>query len=201
MEKSTKLEDFSEINRLEDLSNSRISGLQISKKNYDVTSNFKRSKKDFETLKKNKLIQDKKNVNIMNCFQDIEYYHGIFDDFDDLREGIYCISSAAFNFLYQNKKYEGIKYILEKLHKKSKIFFNMSSVDKSRLIDYFRESENNIVLTIGGCDSDLDSIISSNVGISLKNPPNQNMILCHFYFAKKDIINLKNLVVIGRLLY
>ena len=201
LEKSTKLEDFSEMNRLEDLSNSRISGLQISKKNYDVTSNFKRSKKDFETLKKNKLIQDKKNVNIMNCFQDIEYYHGIFDDFDDLREGIYCISSAAFNFLYQNKKYEGIKYILEKLHKKSKIFFNMSSVDKSRLIDYFRESENNIVLTIGGCDSDLDSIISSNVGISLKNPPNQNMILCHFYFAKKDIINLKNLVVIGRLLY
>ena len=50
LEKSTKLEDFSEINRLEDLSNSRISGLQISKKNYDVTSNFKKSRKDFNNI-------------------------------------------------------------------------------------------------------------------------------------------------------
>ena len=77
----------------------------------------------------------------------------------------------------------------------------MSSVDKSRLIDYFRESKDNYVLTIGGCDSDFDSIISSNVGVSLRNPPNKNMILCHFYFSKKDIIYIKNLVIIGRLLY
>ena len=77
----------------------------------------------------------------------------------------------------------------------------MSSLDKSRLIDYFRESGDNVVLSLGGCDSDLDAIISSNVGVSLKNPPNQNMILCHFYSSKKDIISLKSIITIGRLLY
>ena len=198
--KTTKFKDISEANKLEESSNSRITGLQLSKKSSDVSAKFKKSTKDSSKSQKklNKGIDTNNNI---KCFHDIAYYHGIFDDYEELNDGIYCVSSSAFNFLYDNKSYEGIQYILEKLHKKCKIFFNMSSVDKSRLIDYFRESKDNYVLTIGGCDSDFDSIISSNVGVSLRNPPNKNMILCHFYFSKKDIIYIKNLVIMGRLLY
>ena len=125
----------------------------------------------------------------------------MFEEYKDLNEGIYCISSEAFNFMYKNRTYKGIQFLLQKINKNSKIFFNMSSTDKTRLIDYYRESGDNVVCSLGECDSDLDAIISSNVGLSLKNPPNQNMILCHFYSSKKDIIGLKSIITIGRLLY
>ena len=134
-------------------------------------------------------------------FDNVIYHHRMFEEYQDLNNGIYCISSAAFNFLYKNKSFKGIQFLLQKLDKNAKIFFNMSSLDKSLLIDYYRESNDNVVCSLGKCDSDLDAIISSNVGLSLKNPPNQNMILCHFYSEKKDIISLKSIITIGRLLY
>ena len=202
----SNLEDFSEIRKLNDISNinlSEINNLDVS--NFDqaqVSHKIKKEKVSFKPIKINENKEAKSdNDNDINLFENITYYHGIFDDFEDLKNGTYCISSDAFNFLYKNRTYKGIKYILEKIIKSSKIFFNMSSIDKSRLIDYFRESGDNVVCSLGECDSDLDAIISSNVGVSLKNPPNQNMILCHFYSTKKDIISLKNIITIGRLLY
>ena len=214
---NSKIDDLSEVRKLNDLSNLKISELNISNNNdSEFDPNKLLSSKGIEKLKfTQKKTQDTANFirnksqitanipdeNNLAFFQNILYYHGIFEDHEDLKEGVYCISSSAFNFLYQNRSFKGIKYIMEKLKKNTKIYFNMSSMDKSRLIDYFRESGDNIVLSLGGCDSDLDAIISSNVGVSLKNPPNQNMILCHFYSSKKDIISLKSIITIGRLLY
>ena len=214
---NSKIDDISEVRKLNDLSNMKISELNISNNNdSEFDPNKLLSSKGIEKLKfTQKKTQDTANFirnksqitanipdeNNLAFFQNILYYHGIFEDHEDLKEGVYCISSSAFNFLYQNRAFKGIKYIMEKLKKNTKIYFNMSSMDKSRLIDYFRESGDNIVLSLGGCDSDLDAIISSNVGVSLKNPPNQNMILCHFYSSKKDIISLKSIITIGRLLY
>mgnify|MGYP002859705187 CR=1 FL=1 len=208
--------DVSEVRKLNDISNIKIDELNKSNNlsSFDPPQNESsnnidkllfpdRTKKDNTSINipKNKEEQKEKVINNFLFFENINYYHGIFDDYDELKNGIYCISSSAFNFLYKNKDYKGIKYILEKLNKNTKIFFNMSSIDKSRLIDYFRESGDNVVCSLGECDSDIDQIISSNVGVSLKNPPNQNMILSHFYSSKKDIICLKNIIIIGRLLY
>ena len=208
--------DISEVRKLNDISNIKIDELNKSNNmssfdppqnessnNFDKLLFQCRTKKDNVSfnIPKNKEEQNEKNINNFQFFENINYYHGIFDDYEELKNGIYCISSSAFNFLYKNKDYKGIKYILEKLYKNTKIFFNMSSIDKSRLIDYFRESGDNVVCSLGECDSDIDQIISSNVGVSLKNPPNQNMILSHFYSSKKDIICLKNIIIIGRLLY
>ena len=210
-------DDLSEVRKLNEISNLKISELNISNindsefdpKNLGSSQNIEKLKFAQKTRKENTSFARNKslisanipNENNISFFQNILYYHGIFEDHEDLKEGIYCISSSAFNFLYQNRSFKGIQYIMEKLKKNAKIYFNMSSLDKSRLIDYFRESGDNIVLSLGGCDSDLDAIISSNVGVSLKNPPNQNMILCHFYSSKKDIISLKSIITIGRLLY
>ena len=212
LDEASKNEEASEIRKLNDISNLQISELnRANNNNLDFDPNKMESSKNLDNaiLKNNKSNFQKNktqtgeiiNDNNFLFFQNISYYHGIFEDYEELRDGIYCISSAAFNFLYKNRTYKGIQYILEKLDKKSKIFFNMSALDKSRLIDYFRESADNVVCSIGECDSDLDAIISSNVGVSLKNPPNQNMILCHFYSSKKDIISLKKIITIGRLLY
>ena len=77
----------------------------------------------------------------------------------------------------------------------------MSSIDKSCLVDYFRDNPNNIVCTIGQCENDIDSIINSNVGISLKNPENKNKILCHFYASNNNIVCLEDALEIVRLFF
>ena len=90
---------------------------------------------------------------------------------------------------------------MEKMIKKSKIFFNMSSTDKSLLVDHYRESPNNVVCVIGQCESDVDSILSSDIGINLKNPKNMNTILCHYYSNKNDIICIKHIIINGKVYF
>ena len=121
-------------------------------------------------------------------------------EYEDIKDGIFCLSGKLFNYLYTNKSKKGVENFLKIIMNKSKILFNMSSIDKSLLVDYFREDTNNTVCTIGQIDNDIDSIISSNVGISLKNPNNRNTILSHFYSSKNDLLCIKTIVQYGRFL-
>ena len=84
---------------------------------------------------------------------------------------------------------------------KSKIFYNMSSTDKCLLVDYFKESPKNIVCSIGKSDSDVFSILSSDIGINLKNPNNMNTMLCHYFSEKKDISCIKDIMIVGKVFY
>jgi len=130
------------------------------------------------------------------------YYNGIFKDYNDLNDNcIYCISGKAFNFLYKNKKNKEFKYLLKKIYKNCKIFYNMSSIEKSLLIDFYRKHENNNICSIGECQCDIDSIISSNVGINLQNPNNRNTILCHFFSSNHDILCIKKIIIEGKVFY
>jgi magnesium-transporting ATPase (P-type) len=74
----------------------------------------------------------------------------------------------------------------------------MTSLDKSLLVDYYRESPDNVVCVIGQCDSDADSIFSSDVGINLKNPKNMNTILCHYYSPLANLLSIKKIIREGR---
>ena len=129
------------------------------------------------------------------------YYHNSFKDYEDVKNGIFCISGKLFTYMYKNKDRKGAKKFMDDMVERCKIFFDMSSVDKSCLIEYYNNDQNNIVCTIGQCENDIDSIISSNVGVNLKNPNNKNTILCHFYSSKNDIICLKDIIEIGRLYF
>ena len=126
------------------------------------------------------------------------YYHENYKEYEDIKEGIFCMSGKMFNFLYNNKQHKGVKNFLDIMIKKTKIFYNMTSIDKSLLVDYFRESSTNIVCTIGQCDSDIDCILSSDIGINLKKPKNINTILCHYYSSNNDIICIKYIIQIGK---
>jgi len=77
----------------------------------------------------------------------------------------------------------------------------LSSTDKSLLVDHYRESPNNVVCVIGQCEGDADSILSSDVGINLKNPKNMNTILCHYYSNKNDIICIKDIIINGKVFF
>ena len=111
------------------------------------------------------------------------------------------MSGNAFSFLYKNKQKKNSQYLLDQIYKNCKIFFNMSSTDKSLVIKYYKEKENNFICSIGQCQVDIDSIISSDVGINLQNPKNQNTILCHFYSLNSDISCIKYIIMEGRVLY
>ena len=127
------------------------------------------------------------------------YYKGIFNDNKELEENsIFCISGKLFSFLYKNKKNKECKYLLEKIHLYAKIFFYMSAIDKSLLVDFFREYKDDYVCKIGNCQNDIDSIISSNLGIYLREPKNQNTILSHFYSSNSDIVCIKSIIMEGR---
>ena len=160
-----------------------------------INDNFDNISKNITN--KNKYKFANKNLTLME-----KYYFDInFIEYDDVKKGIFCISGKLFNFLYKNKERKGAKKFLDEIINKSKIFFNMSSIDKTLLIDYYEENHNNIICTIGQCDSDINSIISSNIGINLKKPNNRNLILSHFYSTKNDIRCIKDIMEKGRLLY
>ena len=177
--------------------------------NKDDTNNQNKTKKTKKTLNEvsddfSKIIQDQSDISLVNnnlTFMETFYYHNIFEQYEDIKKGIFCISGKLFNMLYKIRDRKGVKKFLEKLIKGGKIFFNMSSLDKSLLIDYLKDSSRNVVCTIGQCESDIDSIITSDVGINLKNPTNQNTILCHLFSKKNDVICLKEIIEIGRLFF
>ena len=175
--------------------NYNISPLNIPK------NKFKSDYKDYqEQITNRKMVNnnDIKNKSFSN-FQKYYYYPGIFDDLEDLKNNsIYCISGKAFNYLYKNKEKKQCKYILNKIRKNCKIFYNMSSLDKSLVIDFYREYPDSCVCTIGKYPNDFDAIMTSNIGINLNPPTNENTILCHFYSNDSNILSLKKLIKEGR---
>ena len=181
------------------LLNSDISEINYNQEKSSNSNKTKNKKnKDINSFKNNKIIFNGKNN--LGEFERFYYHYEIFRENEDLKENcIYCVSGKLLNYLYKNKKKKECKYLLEKIHKYCKIFFSMSSIDKSILIDFFKDYPNSYICNIGECQSDFDSIYSSNVGINLKEPKNLNTLLCHFYSADSNIICIKKIIMEGRI--
>ena len=147
-----------------------------------------------------KFLNSSEKINkLMNNIEKYYYYPGIFEEHEDLSTNcIYCISGKAFTFLYKNKDKKQCKILLEKIHKNCKIFYCMSSLDKSLTIDFYREYPDSCVCSIGKYQNDYDAIMTSNVGIALDAPKNENTILSHFYSADSNILSIKKIIREGR---
>ena len=164
-------------------------------KNKQIASDYQDCSTNRKLLNRN----DSKKYKSPTNFEKYYYYPGIFEDIKDLsNNSIYCVSGKAFNFLYKNKEKRQCKKILDKIHKYCKIFYDMSSIDKSLAIDFYREYPDNCVCTIGKDSNDFDAIMTSNVGINLNAPKNENTILCHFYSADSNILSIKKIIREGR---
>ena len=130
------------------------------------------------------------------------FYPNIFKDYKELNNNcVYCLSGQAFNYLYNNKNRKEYKYLLQQIQKYCKIFYDMSSVNKSTLVEFLQQFENNCICYIGKSESDSDAIITSNIGINLEQPKNMNTILCHFYTNKSDILCIKDIILEGRAIH
>ena len=144
-------------------------------------------------------IYDKNSFN--GEYEKFYYYPGIFKKHTDLIENcVYCVSGKVLYYLYKNKsKSKEYKNLLQQIYKNCRIFFGMTSFDKSLAIDFYKRYQNSYICHIGECHSDFDPIMTANVGIHLRKPKNFNTILCHFYSGDADIICLKKIILEGRI--
>ena len=76
----------------------------------------------------------------------------------------------------------------------------MSSQDKSFLIYLYRNLPTKKTCKIGYRNSDIDSMLTAHVGISLKKPNNINTILSHFYFQSHDLTYVKTIIEHGKII-
>ena len=166
---------------------------KIKKENSKNNRNFKEKKDDIII----KVGNNSKNIIFMEKY----YFHDIFKDSEEIDDSIFCMSGKFLNYLCDIKSHKGLKKFMDKIMPKSKIFFEMTSLEKSLLVDYYRECPNNIVCVIGQCESDIDSILSSDIGINLKNPKNMNTILSHYFSKKNDIICIKDIIINGKVFF
>ena len=176
----------------------------VSLSNRDIKNKLKMSRKNMNSFDFNFFEAPIKNLisnkNINNDKNDILfYYQDIFEDHKELSEDcIYCVDGEVFDFLYQYKNKKHAKILLEKIHEKCRIFYNMRSLTKTKVIDYYREFKDNCICTIGECQSDIDQIFSSEIGINLQAPKNFNTILCHFYSPDSNLLSIKKIIRAGR---
>ena len=183
-------------------SNMEYSEVDDLKKNMKNNLKYNYNNKFMDTKRSSIDQKSKHTYKINKSITNIEkydYYPDIFKDIEEMANNcIYCISGNVFNFFYKNKEKKQYKKTLDLILKNCKIFYDMSSLDKSLAIDFFRESPKNRICYIGECQSDYDAIMTSNIGISLKPPKNLNTIFCHFYSEDENILSIKKIIREGR---
>ena len=194
------LSNESENKRLNNFDSKNYSTRKISSESNNKSSN--NSRNDFYYYEKNKT-NKKPNLFNKNKFgmhlEKHYYYPKIFKDFEELTSNcIYCINGKTFNYLYKNKSKKEYKILMKQIYNNCKIFYKMSSIDKSLAVDFFSEFDNNCVCFVGKTKSDSDAIIASSIGIDFEVPRNQNTILSHFYVKEQDILCIKNLILQGK---
>ena len=119
---------------------------------------------------------------------------------------LYCVSGRALRFIFLNrhnpdyKKLE-LPILLNHIKKFGKIFYEMSSRDKSLIIDIFRKMPNKITCMVGDGQNDLDAIMTAHVGINLNQPVNNNTVLSHFYPTDGSLFCIAKIIRYGRVIY
>ena len=109
-----------------------------------------------------------------------------------------CFSGKAMRYIYDKRKEYEIKILLKFIKEFGKIFYSMSSYDKSLLIKINRELFNKRVCMVGDGANDIDAIISSNVGIFIGEKKNLNTLLSHYIINEKNLIDIITIIKNGR---
>ena len=201
-EKNTSLDlsNESENKGLSNFDSRNYSTRKISSESNDNRSNYSRN--DHYYYEKNKTNKKSYLSNKNKFGMNLEkhyYYPKIFKDFEELASNcIYCINGKTFNYLYKNKNKKEYQILMKKIYNNCKIFYKMSSIDKSLAVDFFSELDNNCVCFVGKTKSDSDAIIASSIGIDFEASRNQNTILSHFYSKEADILCIKKLIFQGK---
>ena len=109
-----------------------------------------------------------------------------------------CFSGKVLKYIYDNRKRKDIKELLKLMNRFGKIFFSMSSYEKSLLIELNKVVFNKKVCMVGDGINDIDSIMTSNVGIYIGQQKNLNTLLSHFYIKENNLMSIETIIKNGR---
>ena len=109
-----------------------------------------------------------------------------------------CISGIALNYIYDKRKNKEIKVLLKFLNKFGKIYFSMSSYQKSLLIKINKELFNKKICMVGDGINDIEAIMSSDVGIYIGQQKNLNTLLSHYLIDENSLLNIETIIKNGR---
>ena len=114
---------------------------------------------------------------------------------------VYCVSGKVFRYVYNNRHEKKYAKLLKYFTHICKVYYGMSSDDKSLLINYYRTLQNEIICMVGNGDNDIDSILSSHVGININVPKNIEKILSHYFTLDSNLFCIEKIIKNGRATY
>ena len=109
-----------------------------------------------------------------------------------------CFSGLALRYIYEKRNKNEIKLLLKLMNKYGKIFYAMSSSDKTLLIKINKELFNKKICTVGDGYNDTEAILSSNVGIFIGKRNNINTLLSHYFIEDNNLMNIETIIKNGR---
>ena len=173
-----------------------------------ISNNIKMFKMKFlEKLKnQNKYENSKREMlynNTNNCKYDLVNKHLTFeynlDKLNKFKDGsILCFSGMVLKYIYDKRNNKEIKILLKLMNKFGKIFFSMSSEEKTLLIKINKEIFNKKVCMVGDGFNDIDAILASNVGIYIGKQKNLNSLLSHYLIEENSLMDIETIIKNGR---
>ena len=109
-----------------------------------------------------------------------------------------CLSGIVLRYIYDKRNEKEIKILLKYIKKFGKIFFSMSSSEKSLLIKINKQLFNKKVCMVGDGANDIEAILSANVGIYIGQRKNLNSLLSHYLISEDKLIDIVTIIKNGR---
>ena len=109
-----------------------------------------------------------------------------------------CFSGKVLRYIYDKRDRNEIKILLKLMNKYGKIYFSMTSYEKSLLIKINKELFNKKICMVGDGANDIDAILSSNVGIYIGEQKNLNTLLSHYIIDDNSLMNIETIIKNGR---
>ena len=109
-----------------------------------------------------------------------------------------CFSGKVLKYIYDKREKKEIKILLKLMNKYGRLFFSMTSYEKSLLIKINKELFNKKICMVGDGVNDIDAIISSNVGIYIGQQKNINTLLSHYFIDDNSLMNIETIIKNGR---